>query len=104
MLNAQDEDVWSKMRQVMSSLSYLCIPLLVCMTACREQEVGRRVIRMLREDDMTPHDAEIIRSIREIADRKETACFFGLDHQLILPFAGHIISFSVIFMQLMPSK
>ena len=99
-------DVNYKIFQVMASLSYLTVSLLMSMTALpgKNKTVAKRIIQVLDKTYMTTYDASIISSINEIVDRKESAWLFELDSRMILPFVGHVITFSVVFMQLMPSK
>ena len=105
-LDSTNTVVTYKVLMVLISLSYLIISLLLSMSAHSEEnkEIARAIHQILDKPSMTVHDSGIISSIKEIVDRKESAWLFDFDSRVILPFVGHVISFSVLFMQLMPSK
>ena len=105
-LTLKEEDAWSRIPIVMISLLWLTVSLIMSMTAHsgKNEEVAKRVAHLLNKPNMTAYDANIIRSIKEILVRKESAWLFELDKLVILPFAGHVISFSALFMQLMTPK
>ena len=106
MLNASNKDIMFKIGQVMFSLSLLTVSLLLSSTAHSQEnkEVAERIHQILDKPCMTAYDSGIINSIDKIVDRSESAWLFELDKRMVLPFFGHVISFSVLFMQLMPSK
>ena len=105
-LTSQEDSVWGTISTVITSMMWLIVPLLMSMTAHSSliEKVAKRVILLLQKPNMTAYDTCIIHEIREIADRKESAWLFELDKLVILPFVGHVISFSALFMQLTTPK
>ena len=95
---------WDKVSIILTTLSCLMIPVLKCGTARSKYKSAAQAIALLQEDNMTAHEIQMVNQIREIVKRKESGWLFELDNRTILPFAGHIISFAVIFLQLLPPQ
>lgn len=90
---------------ILMNVTYLIIPVLFCKTPDSQREISRlgvEVVSLLERGIMSQSSSRLITLIERLIHRKENACLFDFGPTTILVFAGHIISFAVIFFQLMP--
>jgi hypothetical protein len=102
-----DMYLWRRCSMILVSYSYLIIPVLICMTAgvSREnRELAEEVIHKLEHSDMSDSDYRLIQLIEQVIDHKESGLLFDITSDTLLSYAGSILSFAIIFLQLFPNE
>lgn len=107
MLIAVNETTNDRISMVGLSIAYLSVPFGFCLTVSNPKETKKQaaaIIQCLEQGCMRQCEYRLIRLMERVVDRKESGCLFVMDGGTILVYAGQIISFAVIFLQLMPSN
>lgn len=99
--------LWRRASMILVSCSYLLIPVVICMTAGvseEARELAERLIEKLEHEDMSDSDFHLLEMIEQVIDHRESGLLFEISQDSLLSYAGIIISFAVIFLQLFPNE
>lgn len=87
--------------------AFIVFPIFFCITSQSQHEIrhlGYDLISKLQKRIMNQNDSQLVTLVERLVQRKESGWLFDLDGATILSFAGHMTSFAVIFLQLMPPR
>lgn len=85
------------------SIQFLLVPIAMSMTAGFSDEteaLAKKAIQMLEKDSMSQCDIRLVLLINRITKLEDRGIMFSLSRHTIPVFAGHTLSFAIIFMQL----
>jgi hypothetical protein len=89
------------------SLSYTSVSVAMCFTsspAAATIRAGMRVAQLLEREDMSQYAFRFQALVEKAIKHKNSGWLFELENKTLLSYAGHIMSFAIIFLQLMPSN
>jgi hypothetical protein len=90
-----------------ASIQFLLVPMAMCITAGSSKETresAKAAIRLLERQNMSQCDIRLVLLIDRVVKHQDRGIMFEMSRHTIPVFAGHALSFAIMFMQLFNTK